>query len=401
MLFDPSRHEPLQGLAWDEGQARAAIERIVAGTRAAFGPQRFWPPHRQDLEGPTPRDEGYYLFYCGAAGVVWALRYLQSQGACEPGPGYGEYLDTIVERNRVDLEAGDAPFGAYLMGDTPLRMMQFADEPTSARADAIAQLVEATIEHPAREFMWGSPGTMLAALFMHQRTGDPRWSALYLRTAAMLESQLEWSGDEQCHFWSQDLYGRHTNYLDGVHGFVATAPPLVKGRHLMAPGQWERWHGVIAKTVRRNAEVEEGGVNWRAHLSSPRGGTKLLQYCHGAPGFVICLGDWPDDSLDDLLLGAAELTWKAGPLTKGSNLCHGTGGNGYAFLKLFKRTGDQLWLDRARAFAMHGIAQTDAALREHGQLRHSLWTGDPGFAIYLMECIRGGDAFPSVDCFFG
>ena len=127
---------------------------------------------------------------------------------------------------------------------------------------------------------------------------------------------------------------------------------------------------------------------------------KLMQYCHGAPGFVICLADLPGSALDDLLIAAGETIWAAGPLRKGSNLCHGTGGNGYAFLKLYKRTGNALWLERARSFAMHGIAQTQAASTTYGQMRHSLWTGDPGFAIYLWDCVRGGDRFPTLDIFF-
>ena len=90
----------------------------------------------------------------------------------------------------------------------------------------------------------------------------------------------------------------------------------------------------------------------------------------------------------------------AGPLAKGSNLCHGTGGNGYAFLKLYERTQDVLWLQRARAFAMHGLAQTEAATRQYGIARSSLWTGDPGFAIYLWDCVRGSAAFPTLDTFF-
>jgi hypothetical protein len=88
------------------------------------------------------------------------------------------------------------------------------------------------------------------------------------------------------------------------------------------------------------------------------------------------------------------------PLRKGSNLCHGTGGNGYAFLKLHARTGDPQWLMRARAFAMHGIKQTEAHAREYGQLRYSLWTGDLGFGIYLSDCIRGTGAFPTLETFF-
>jgi hypothetical protein len=125
-----------------------------------------------------------------------------------------------------------------------------------------------------------------------------------------------------------------------------------------------------------------------------------MQFCHGAPGFIICLGDLPCADLDAALLQAGEAVWAAGPLVKGSNLCHGTGGNGYAFLKLHQRTADPVWLQRARAFAMHGIAQTQADALRFGQHRYSLWTGDPGFAIYLWDCLRGAAAFPTLDCFF-
>ena len=63
-----------------------------------------------------------------------------------------------------------------------------------------------------------------------------------------------------------------------------------------------------------------------------------------APGVVASLA-WvaPDDDEHGRLLRAGgELTWRAGPLSKGSNLCHGTAGNGYAFLALFERTRDEL-----------------------------------------------------------
>ena len=99
------------------------------------------------------------------------------------------------------------------------------------------------------------------------------------------------------------------------------------------------------------------------------------------------------------MIEGGELTWQAGPLCKGSNLCHGTGGNGYAFLKLYERTGDMLLLDRARAFAMHGITQYEREKAKVGYQRFSLWTGDPGFAIYLAGCINVDAAFPTVDVF--
>ena len=64
--------------------------------------------------------------------------------------------------------------------------------------------------------------------------------------------------------------------------------------------------------------------------------------------------------------GRGELTWRAGPSAKGAGLCHGTAGNGYAFLTLFRRTGDERWLDRARRFAAHAIGQVAQARAIHG-----------------------------------
>jgi lanthionine synthetase-like protein len=102
---------------------------------------------------------------------------------------------------------------------------------------------------------------------------------------------------------------------------------------------------------------------------------------------------------DALLLDGGRFAWAAGPLTKGSNLCHGTGGNGYAFLKLYRRTNDAIWLDRARQFAMTAIFQYRGAQMVAGRGRYSLWTGDIGLAIYLWDCITGDARFPTIDVF--
>jgi Lanthionine synthetase C-like protein len=298
---------------------------------------------------------------------------------------------------------GSQDFASFMMGDTPIVMLTHGREPTAARADALAALIESNLEHPSRELMWGSPGTLLASLFLHQRTGEARWATLFRDTAAKLWSQLQWSSQHACAYWTQDLYGRHCTYLDAVHGFVGTASPLIRGRHLFDAQTWDAWEKCIVNTVERSASRDAAMVNWRTFLDVPAGQSPrmLMQFCHGAPGFVICLADIPSPALDPLLAAAGAAIWTAGPLTKGSNLCHGTGGNGYAFLKLFQRTRDPLWLERARAFAMHGIAQLEADALHYGRMRYSLWTGDPGFAIYLWDCLRGTAALPTLDTFYG
>ena len=417
MLYDPDRHEPLHPAdadGWDEARARACIAAIVRDTEAQFSPQRGWPTHPLDAEPEDDLQAGNPSLYFGACGVLWALHYLRSAGAAELQRDWPVDAAWLVQRTREWLkDDAERERAAYLMGETPVRLLEHAQTGSAAAADRLAELIEGNTDHPARELMWGAPGTLLAALFMHQRTGQERFAELFRRTAAVLWSRLEWSEAYGCRYWTQQLYGEVSTYMDAVHGFVGTALPLIRGRHLLAAHDWARWQECIATSVRRSATVEEpegrqgGQVNWIPWLvldasqrerwnARPRW---LMQYCHGSPGFVINLAGFPGAELDALLLLAGETTWAAGPLKKGSNLCHGTGGNGYAFLKLFGRTGDARWLQRARAFAMHGIRQTEAHAHRYGRLRYSLWTGDPGFAVYLWDCIRGDAAFPTLDVF--
>ena len=103
--------------------------------------------------------------------------------------------------------------------------------------------------------------------------------------------------------------------------------------------------------------------------------------------------------LEALLDEGGRFTWAAGPLAKGSNLCHATGGNGCALLTLYRLTKDAIWLERGRAFSMTAIAQCREARREHRRGRYSLWTGDVGLAIYLWDCLTGVPHFPTVDIF--
>jgi hypothetical protein len=401
MLYQPERHEPLQAIAWDENRARHVIAEIVRDTETRFSPETLWPTHPLDaIEGHSGPD---YMLYLGACGVFWALRYLEAIGATQLRRSYAPFVDPLLKPNCAAMEQSEsAEFASYLMGDTGILLLSYWYDPSPATATRLEKLVAANIDHPARELMWGAPGTLLAALFMHRRTGVSVWADLYRATARRLWSQLEWSPEFECHYWTQDMYGRRFTFLDGVHGFVATATALIQGRHLLDTEEWAAWAKCIGNTIRRTAEWEGSLVNWRANLFDAPGpaGKRLVQFCHGAPGFVNCLADFPDSSLDDLLIAGGETTWQAGPLNKGSNLCHGTGGNGYVFLKLHHRFKDEKWLDRARAFAMHGIAQTETDHTKYQQGRYSLWTGDLGFAIYLWDCVHETERFPTLDVFF-
>ena len=46
---------------------------------------------------------------------------------------------------------------------------------------------------------------------------------------------------------------------------------------------------------------------------------------------------------------------------------------------------------------MHSAAQVAAERRRHGQGRHTLWTGDPGTAIFLAQCLAGASELPAME----
>lgn len=89
--------------------------------------------------------------------------------------------------------------------------------------------------------------------------------------------------------------------------------------------------------------------------------------------------------------------WHAGPPARNAGLCHGTAGNGFAFLALHARTRDSRWLERARAFAMHAINQVQRFRAAAGRGRYGLFTGDIGAALLAAACLEGDPGLPGID----
>src|SRR6516162_9164221 len=176
MLYDPARHEPLRALRWNEGEARAVIERIVVDTEAQFSEDRYWPLHPLDWDGNGDRDRIETSLYDGACGVFWALHYLEAEEAVGLSRSYAPELEQLAVRNRVRLgRLAQRERASFLIGDTPIRLMSFGVEQTNDTENELAKLIAGNAEHPARELMWGSPGTLLAALFLYERTGNEQW----------------------------------------------------------------------------------------------------------------------------------------------------------------------------------------------------------------------------------
>jgi Lanthionine synthetase C-like protein len=384
VLFEPELHEALTDDTWDEDRALDAIRGIVADADRAFEPVGLWPAAEWDSWQATPPLKNVYV---GAAGVFLALDQLRRRGVAETE------ID-LVAATRLTLDAWrehpdfeqwtnipSRPESAFLTGRSGPLLAAWRVEPSPELADELYTRVRENVGSEAVEIMWGAPGTMLAARAMHEWTGDERWSDAWRESA---DSVLDVRDEDG--LWTNQLYGETFRSLTPPHGLVGNVQALSAGLDDEQRASLER---EAADLLARFAVTEDGHANWprREGVEPDR-----LQWCSGAPGILVGAASYLDE---ELLLAGAELVWQAGPpgMEKGSGICHGTAGNGHAFLKVFERTGDEVWLDRARRFAVHALGQ----IERRGTGRYSLFTGDVGVALYVADCLGGRSAFPVID----
>jgi lantibiotic modifying enzyme len=381
VLYGPELHEPLTGEAWDEDRARDAIRGIVADVDRAFDPDRLWPAEEWDSWQTAPPLKDLYV---GAAGVLLALDQLRRRGLAETQIDLVAASRRTLERWREQpdyeqwTDIPSQPESALFTGGGGPLLAAWRIEPSPELADELLTRVRENVGNEAVEIMWGAPGTMLAARAMHEWTGDERWADAWQESA---ESVLDMRDEDG--LWTNRLYGETFRSLTPPHGLVGNVQALSPGLDDDRRASLER---ETADLLARFAVTEDGVANWpRREGVEP----ERLQWCSGAPGILAGASSYLDE---ELLLSGAELIWRAGPpgMEKGSGICHGTAGNGHAFLKVFERTGDELWLDRARRFAVHALGQ----IERRGTGRYSLFTGDAGVALLVGDCIEGRSAFP-------
>jgi hypothetical protein len=386
MLYEPTRFDALIDEPWVPARVEDAIAAIVADADTAFDATALWPAHEWDARGKPLPLSGLYV---GAAGVIWALDELRKRGHAESSRDLAAAVVRAVGLERATPDFSEDEHyrpGALISGESGALLVAFRLTSDPALADDVHALVRDNVDSPTDDISWGAPGTLLAALAMREWTGERRWDEAARESATALRERRGGDG-----LWRQDDDYRGLSTLHGVAGNTLA---------LLRFESNDAVAGESAAVLSRHAFREDGLANWpgtpRPQLARPRDGRIVLQWCTGAPGVVAGAWDYLDE---DRLLAGAELLWRAGAHQdeKGHGICHGTAGNGFALLKAFARTCDELWLERARRFAVHALAQAERIATASGRRRYSLFTGDLGTALFAAACLDGDTRFPIID----
>ncbi len=381
MIYDPERHLQITDEKWDNQKALSTIQQIFDFLCVGRDANGLWPAH-PDEESDIPFNKGLYN---GATGTVWGLiqisEFLKKDLPFDPQQAAKHIYDSYL----AEPDTGSV-VPSLLLGETGILLLLDKLSPSPEVKNKLRKCIADNIRNPANEALWGCPGTMIAAL---------KIDAQDLFTASADYLFERWTNPQgDMWIWHQDLYSKNFKFIGAGHGFFGNVHALLAGYKFLSQKQQAQLLERTVETALTSARRQDGKANWMPgfYMTDPR--PPLTQWCHGAPGIITSLRSFPKNyspELETLLLEAGETVWASGPMRKGIGICHGTDGNGFAFLQLFERTGDEMWLNRARQFAMHAISQRNG--------RYTLWTGEVGLALFLIACKNKSAGFPSLDYF--
>lgn len=303
---------------------------------------------------------------------VWATRAAATSGSPDAfaADDLGIGPDTVGP-----ISVWHTAAGVHLVRTLVAAAMGDAASTDAASADFVASSSAACQD---LDLTLGRSGTVLGcALLLEAVPADPELRALGDRVTDAVWAELE-----------------------GLH-------PVSECDELPLTGMAHGWAGVLYATMRwclatgrtippglpvRLAEMEElaaplgRGIGWprRVRRGARLDSTDFMPgWCNGSAGVVHLWTTahevFGDDRFLELAEGAAWDAWEApDPLPQ---LCCGLAGRSYALLDVYRHTGEERWLARAKELA--GRAATGTAFE--GPRAHSLYKGEAGIAVLMAD----------------
>ncbi|KAJ6366208.1 hypothetical protein OIU77_002730 [Salix suchowensis] len=249
------------------------------------------------------------------------------------------------------------------------------------------------------ELMHGRAGFLWAALFINKHLGEgtlPSDLLLPVVDAILAGGRAGASDNATCPL----MYRWHgTPYWGAANGLAGILQVL-----LNFPLPKEDMEDVRATLRYMMSNRFPHSGNYPSSEGNPR--DKLVQWSHGATGMAITLCKasemFPNDrEFRDAAIEAGEVVWKRG-LVKKVGLADGVAGNAYAFLSLYRLTGESIYEERAKAFASflyHNASGLVAIGHGRGAADHaySLFQGLAGTACLWFDLLKPESSrFPGI-----
>ena len=253
------------------------------------------------------------------------------------------------------------------------------------------------------ELLFGRAGYLYCLFFVRRYAGAQVPASLLQQ---VMQSTLQTGSAGRRHGWPAMWYCFEEPYLGAAHGVAGTLYMLLQEFRLLDPEEQTLVRDLAYRTL--GLASPEG--NYPPVLG---GEARQVHWCHGGPGFVSFLLKAAEVLGDARFTAAAakacDVTWQQGLLRKGLGLCHGICGNAYAFLAMYRATGDPRYLHYAWEFCRATwdprVLQPIAAAPDRQRkvpgvpdAPYSLMEGTAGVICFYADMLRPeASAFPAYE----
>ncbi|KAL0820628.1 hypothetical protein ABMA28_006465 [Loxostege sticticalis] len=351
--------------------------------------------------------------YVGVTGVAFMFHYLSKNPLLSENKR--QYLEKAMEYLKPALETSAGDKTSFLLGDAgtyalaAVLMKELGDEQYQDMLKMYKSLYNQFLNPKflkcgGDEFFVGRAGYLAGALWCSRELHTPVFTneEMYKICDVMVACGREYSIKHKSpcplmyHYYN-------TEYLGAAHGISFILQIL-----LSVPGYLD-FNKSAAKDIKATvdfiASLQTDEGNWPCCMEEVGlSDHKLVHWCHGAPGTIYLMAKaylvYQDQKYSDVCQKAGEVVWRKGLLRKGPGICHGVAGNGYVFLLLYRLTGAEKYLHRAKRFADFMCSDEflrDARLPDNPE---SLYEGTSGTVCFLADLIVPDKAeFPFQDVF--
>jgi hypothetical protein len=259
-----------------------------------------------------------FLFY--RLSQIYLNLEFRDQSLLEWAQAYLELGARIHKRSPTPSHCG---IGDETLAHLTLSALVSEDTGKVRQLCSFAETVNSWEDDGSSEWLYGRAGYLYFLRLCHQtvfsRDHHPA-------TAKTLEKTIK-STVDRILATPQPWVWHGKQYLGAVHGTIGIVTQIV----LSMPSAAAKLQPRLLELL----DLQFPSGNFPS--SFPVGSDKLVQFCHGGPGFVISLRTlvpyFPDieDRIREAIANAQLDIWERGLLTKEPCLCHGIAGNSLAF----------------------------------------------------------------------
>lgn len=246
------------------------------------------------------------------------------------------------------------------------------------------------------EILYGRAGYLYSLLFVNKHIKSVNIEASLIRQ--VVDSILRSGQNLSAHKKSRvplEYEWHDKNYYGAAHGVTGILFTLLKSNVLT-----DKERDTLVKPT-LDALLHETFPSGNLKSSHGSDSDRLVQWCHGSPGFTsllqVAYETYNDKKYLDALLKSSDNVWHAGLLRKGYSLCHGVAGNAYAFLTAYHTTHAEEQMYRALCFAnwVTGYNKHEDTTPDRP---YSLYEGKVGVAFFLLDILKPTNAkFPGYE----